>query len=198
MAKQQTVRSKGNHHPSGGHRPGSGYFFQAANERALEYANEALEMARADILELQGKFLETVLQMAECRDDFGRRLFTSIDGHAQTREFGQLLWENALLGKAVAELIDRKIAEREARRPHRRAIAWLKDIVAHISDVTTEAVLQEVRMESDSKPADAGETKYPEPPGCQIGQTPRKSENEPTYQVERTETNDEESRKVPE
>lgn len=115
---------------------GPGYFFVQANTRALDYANEALDLARKDVLDLQGKTLNTVEQMCDATGDFGVRLFRSIEAHAGTREFGALIWERALIGKAVHEVAERVAArlieEREARRPHRRAIAWVKGILAEL------------------------------------------------------------------
>lgn len=128
--------------PKPGHGPG--YFLHAANERSLEYANEALEMARADVLELQQKTLNSFNLLVAGRGDFGTDMLRTVDAHARTREFGALLWNDALIGRAVLELIFRErtihnrviakmieqaIEHRESQRPHRRLSAWFRRLV---------------------------------------------------------------------
>lgn len=115
----------------------------ATQRQAIDYANEALDLARKDVLDLQGKTLTAFNLMSAGRGDFGTDMLRTVDAHARTREFGALLWNDALVGRAVHETIqralgehesamiwwiDRKIEAREARRPHRRIARWLRGL----------------------------------------------------------------------
>lgn len=101
----------------------------ATQKQAIDYANEALDLARKDLLILQRKMLTSFELATSGRGDFGTQLLETVDAHARTLEFGRLLWDHASIGRAVLELVQREIEAREAQRPHRRAIAWLKGVL---------------------------------------------------------------------